>query len=168
MMADAPASRPLIAAVAALVLIGGEPAHAQNPAPCGACVALVVDVSQADRLPQQLTGMEILVRTPAAGAARRLTDVLEPLAARGARAGIVVEDGTADDVPETPPLHSVVLRAQPAAGDAAGQAFELKTRLTALRARLGRHVRLGVWAASDTLQQLLARDLAAYVDFLIS
>ena len=166
-MANAAATRPLIAGVVALACIGGEPANAQNPAPCGACLALVIDVPQADRLPQPLTGLEILVRTPAAGASR-LTDALEALAARGAKMGIVLEDGTAGDVPDTPALRSVVLRAQAAAGDPAERAFELKTRLTALRARLPRHVRLGVWASGDVLQQLLARDLAAYVDFIIS
>jgi hypothetical protein len=167
MMAKPAVSRPLIAGIVALVLIGGESADAQNAVPCGACLALVIDASQVDGLPQQLNGLEILVRTPAEGSGG-LTDVLEPLAARGARTGIVVEDGTASEVPETPALRSVVFRARPAAGDPAVRAFELKTSLTALRARLARHVRLGVWASGDLLEQLLARDLAAYADFVVS
>jgi hypothetical protein len=166
-MANAVASRALITGLVALVLTGGEPVDAQSPAPCGACVVLVVEASQADRLPQQLDGLEILVR-PSVDGARRLTDVLEPLAARGAKLGIVVGDVAAADVPETPALRSVIIRAQTAPGDPTKEAFELKTRLTALRARVARNVRLGVWASGDILQQLLARDLAAYVDFMVS
>jgi len=167
-MANAAASRRLSAGlVLALAFAASEPADAQRPAPCGACVAVVIDASQADRLPQHLNGLEILVRASVEGA-RRLTDVLEPLAARGAKAGIVVEDLAAADVPDTPALRSVIVRAQSAAGDPTKQAFELKTRLTALRASVARNVRLGVWASGDLLQQLLARDLAAYVDFIVS
>src|SRR5919108_1426411 len=128
MMASAAASRPLIAGVVALALIGGEPADAQNAAPCGACVALVIDAPQAERLPHQLTGLEILVRTTAAETPL-LTDVLERLAARGAKTGIVVEEGTAGDIPETPALRSVIFRAQAVTGDPAARAFELKTTL---------------------------------------
>jgi hypothetical protein len=165
-MATAAVPRALIAGAVALALSGGQSANAQQPAPCGACLALVIDASQADRLSPQLTGLEILVRPHAEGA-RRLTDVLESLAARGAKTGIVVEDVAAGDLPETPALRSVVVRAQ-AAGDPTTHAFELKTRLTSLRASVARNVRLGVWGSGDLLQQLLARDLAAYVDFIVS
>jgi hypothetical protein len=168
-MATAAASRPLIASVVALAaaLIGSQSANAQNPAPCGACATLVIDGPQANRLPPELAGLEVLVRIPARDPAA-ITEVLETLAARGAKAGIVVEHAAAIDIPETAPLHIVVLRAPAAASDPAALAFELKTQLTTLRASLARQVRLGVWASRAVLQELLARDIAAYVDFAVS
>jgi hypothetical protein len=160
-------SRLIVAAACALAMAGETPAAAQPTVPCGACAAITIDPDQVSKLPSELSGLEILVRVFPPRVAT-INSVLEALVGRGAKPGILLEDLTALDLPESAALRTVVLRMPALPGDDAALAHALKTRLTTLRATLPRHVRLGLWTSGDILQALLARDIAAYVDFVIS
>jgi hypothetical protein len=134
--------------------------------PCGRCLAIVIDADQVMLLPARLSELEILVRT--SRTTITIGTLLEAIARRGGKAGILVDGLPGDDLPGVSSLSSVVIHVGATAAEPVALAFELKTRLTALRARLPGNVRVGLAAPDDTLRELFQRDIAAYVDFVVS
>jgi hypothetical protein len=139
---------------------------AQPVPPCGRCLAIVIDADQVTLLPAQLAELEVLVRTSRATAA--IGTLLEAIAGRGGKPGILVDGLPGDDLPSVSSLSSVVIQVGTTPAEPVALAFDLKTRVTAVRARLPGNVRIGLAAPDETLRELLHRDIAAYVDFVVS
>jgi hypothetical protein len=161
-----PALSRLFAAVCASTVITVASIVAQPSPPCGRCLAVIVDPERVPLLPSQLAGLEILVRTSAPASA--VDKLLEVIAARGGKPGILMEALAGGELPRSSALRTILLRAPADPTDLDSLAFILKTSLTAMRARLPGHVRIGLSTSGKTLPQLLTRDLAAYVDFVVS
>ncbi|HEX6572035.1 MAG TPA: hypothetical protein VF055_08415, partial [Steroidobacteraceae bacterium] len=94
--------------------------------------------------------------------------LLAAIASRGGAPGVLVEDLGGGDLFDASALQTVILRVPGAPADPATLAFDVKTTLTSLRARFPGPVRLGLSGSDEVLRQLLSRDAAAYVDFVVS
>ena len=140
----------------------------QTAPPCGRCVALIVAPQDAVRLPSVLWGLDILVRVHP-GREVEGRQALEAIGERGGRPGLLIEGlPTGDElVGVGAAVQSVVIRIDPGQGVPVALHFDLKTRLTALRARLPRGALVGISASEELLRDLLARDVAAYLDFVV-
>ena len=141
---------------------------AQAPGPCARCAVVVVEPGDRERLPPGLRGLDVLVRLGPDGVGTE--GILEAIRNRGGRPGLLVDGLPA---PGAGPLaraqvDALVIRLDEASGELVALAYDLKTRLTALRAGLPRGVQIGLAAPPDTLRDLLARDLAPYLDFVVS
>ena len=95
-----------------------------------------------------MAGFDIFVRV-AADDEKRFASLVQIIRERGGRPGVLLRVDTRDA-----PLDQL--------------AFETKTRLTNLRARLQRDVPIGLQGPQPFLDQLLARDVGSYVDFVAS
>jgi hypothetical protein len=155
----------MIVAVAAATF-AVVPSDADDRPPCGACIALIVHPSQASLLPQQLNGLDVLIEVDprrSADAAAAVQQIYE----RGGHPGLFVTGmpaGFSTIALERVLTVVVDLRSTDAAADAL--AFELKTRLTAMRASSS-SIQLGIAGPSTIVSALLAHDLAPYVDFVV-
>jgi hypothetical protein len=139
-----------------------------DEAPCGRCVVVVASPAHADRLPPRLSGVEILVRVrPGGEAAGR--QMVEAVVERGGRAGLLIEGLPRRALPPAlaSALETVVIRIDDALVVPVELHYDLKTRLTALRASLPRHVPIGIAAPDAMLGDLLAHDIGAYADFVV-
>lgn len=120
---------------------------AQQPV-CGACIAVTIQPGQTLLLPEDLHGVMVLLRTEAtpAGALRAaMADVQE----RGGRAALFVP-------------------ATATGGTAAERAYQLKLRLTELRATTASDALLALEAPPPVVELLAAdEDLAGYADVLV-
>jgi hypothetical protein len=131
-------------------------------------VAVVVPAEDAARLPSVLSGLDILVQVqPGREAEGR--QALEIIGERGGRPGLLIEGLPTGDVSigAGATLQTVVIRIDPGQGVPVALDFNLKTRLTALRARLPRGALVGIAASDELLRDLLARDVGAYLDFVV-
>jgi hypothetical protein len=142
------------------LLLAGVPAMraAAQAGPCAGCVAIVVDPAAAGSLPSSLSGLDVLVRVgsatsqsspPSLKLQRAGAPELEVIRHRGGRPGVLLAvDGA--DLP------------------ADRLAFDIKTQLTAIRARLPRDVTIALEGSRGALEALLARDAGAYADVVVS
>jgi len=144
-----------------------SPAAAQGPAaPCAACVAVIVDPASGGAIPEGLAGLVVLVRLVPGGEPQAAA-MLDAIRARGGRPGLLIEARAApEDLLREADIVVLAVAADPPPGPA--RIYDVKTRLTALRAALHAHARLGLRAASATAGELLAHGVAPYVDFVIS
>ena len=149
------------------LLAAGIPAAAAQPAagppPCAACIVLSITPGQSLLLPSRMGQVEVVVR--AAGVpSEALGAAVQAIRAAGGRAGVWLPDPEmALDPAIIPLLHRVVI-ALPAGGDPGQLAFQVKTRAVELRGA-ARDVLVGIDADSVLFTQLLARDVASYLDF---
>jgi hypothetical protein len=155
-------------ALLAVLALWEARALAQPAAPCAQCAVVIVEPGDRERLPIALGGLEVLVRVPAGeeGPQALLLDIRD----RGGKPGLLIDGLPSSDAVNTAPgpLETLVIRLKVPSGELVALAFDLKTRLTALRAALPLHVRIGVAAPGETLRNLLERDLAPYLDFVVS
>ena len=145
-------------------------ARVQEPTPCAACIVLLlpalIPAGQPASLPQDLQGVEILVRAaPDAAAARPAIDAIR---ARRGTAGLWLDalSGSDPDQALLAASSRVVLDVASAGESSDELAFRLKTRLTELRTGVPGQ-QLGLHARPHVLDDLLRRDLGAYVDFVV-
>jgi hypothetical protein len=148
---------------------GAEGARAQE-APCAACLAVSVTPGQAPGLPENLGGLDVLIRVAAGDEAAALEGLGE-VARKGGRAGLAI-DGVPPDA-LSPALMTRIARllidlgeSSPAA-DVEQLAYAVKLRLTAARARAPQEIALGIAGPPAVVSALLARDLGPYVDFIV-
>ena len=159
----------LLCALLSVAAFAEARAVAQTSAPCAPCAAVVVDPADRERLPPALPALDVLVRVRP-GEEARAQGILESIRERGGKPGLLI-DGlpVGDPVTIAPaPIDTLVVRLHVASGELVAVAFDLKTRLTAVRAALPSEVRIGLAAPETTLRDLLAHDLAPYLDFVVS
>lgn len=157
---------PLLAPAAA------GPAPQARHAPCAGCVAIVVTPGTALALPERLDGLRVFVAVepdgPGGPAAAR--SALEDIAQRGGRPGLLVA-GVPAAIPDTVMqlARAVLVAVPPDTRDHPDAlAFALKTRLTDLRAGAAGTVELGIVGERARLALLLSRDLAPYLDVVVT
>jgi len=157
----------------AAILSGSHvlPASAWQTAVCVTCVAISVPADATRGLPEQLGGLEVLVRV-VPGAEGAALEALTEIERTGGRPGLVIE-GFPEAAPPAPVLARtrrilVAPGAVPAGQTAEAFAFALKTRLTAIRAGAADTATLGIAGDASALSTLLARDIGSYVDFIVS
>jgi hypothetical protein len=146
-----------------ILLQAGVPARPGPEPPCAACVAWEVTTAQAEDLLATrgpLDGIEVLLR-PAGDAGTET--LLRGLAARGARAGLIVSD-----VAQTPSGAGVAGRVLIDLGerrvdDLDRLAFELKRFATQIRAT-NPSTEIVLEAGPEMLEPLGKRDVGAYLD----
>ena len=140
-------------------------AGAEEVAPCAACAAVVIDAGDGGRLPVALNGLDVLVRQRS-GDDVRVFETLREIRARGGRPGLLIDGWPdAEAVRRTAPgADTVLVRLETPFTELVAPAFGLKLQITALRAALPRHARIGLWAPDEPLAVLLAHDLFAYLD----
>ncbi len=159
----------LILAIAGLCLAAAPPAAAQDPL-CAACLAPVLTPGQVSLLPPQLDGLDVILRTPVGGEAEAL-DGLRLIAERGGRAGLLTMGLPAgplsSDVLARTDRLFIDLAAVPADDDVRQLAFGLKTLGTAFRAGGKTGGQFGIVAPPALVAQLLAQDLAPYLDIVV-
>lgn len=150
-----------------MLVWGNEPAAARTAPPCAACAVVVMDPGLREHLPRALNGLEVLVRHRPGDDAAAAVDVI---LARGGRAGYLIEGlPPLERVAEVPPgVETLLIRLDAGPADPVALAFDLKTRVTALRAARPEPVRIGLAAPHGVLRDLLARDVAPYLDFAVS
>jgi hypothetical protein len=165
-----------IAASLAAAMLTLFPAFAQagtssQDAPCAACVALGVDSAAVSSLPQQLGGVEVFVRVTA-GLEGKVEAALIDIERRGGRPGLLMSglplDVLSGRVLERARQVLIDPGVRPAQLTDDEFAFQLKTRLTALRAVAPNGSRIGLAVGGTALSSLLSRDLASYVDFVVA
>jgi hypothetical protein len=140
-----------------------------QPAPCASCVVLSIAPGQALALPDDLKGLQILVRVPS-GQEPAAAAAIAAIAARHGEAGLHVEGVTSQAIGgETLAAAATLLVDLGASGsvDPVQLVFALKTRITEARAAGRPGMRVGIAAASAVASALLARDLAPYIDFVV-
>jgi hypothetical protein len=148
---------------------GAEGARAQDT-PCAACLAVSVSPGQAPELPENLGGLDVLIRVSAGNEGAGLAG-LGDIVRKGGRAGLAI-DGVPPDA-LSPALMTQITRLLIDLGDSfpvadvEQLAYTVKLRLTAARARAPREIALGIAGPPAVVSALLARDLGPYVDFIV-
>jgi hypothetical protein len=165
----ASASAAALAAVLSAAPLAG--AGAAQQAICGTCLAISVAEEAAAALPPQLDGLDVLVRV-SPGREDPALEALNQIENKGGRPGLSLE-GFADAIPPAALLgraRRVLAFSPPLPPEQGADAsvFELKTRLTAIRANMSGAATLGLAADTPTLSMLMSRDLASYLDFVVS
>jgi hypothetical protein len=140
-------------------------------APCATCLAISIADDTASALPAGLGGLEVFVRATPGSDARTL-DAVAQIEGKAGRPSLSLEAGLAE-VPAATLLERVrrvLLFAGPSTPqqDPEVEAFELKTRLTTIRARTEATTTIGLAGDAASLTGLLARDIGSYVDFIVS
>jgi hypothetical protein len=147
---------------------GAGVARAQD-APCAGCLAVSVTPAQLPALPENLGGLDVLIRV-AAGDEAGASDALGAVARKGGRPGLAIA-GVAPGA-LAPELLTRINRLLIDLADAPPADFEqlayaVKLRLTAARAGGPPGIALGLAGRHAVLSALLARDLGPYVDFIV-
>ena len=158
----------LAAVMGAAGASSAQPADVQPVAvPCAACIVPSATPGQTLALPGRLNGLEVLVRIPS-GASENVGAALAAISRAGGVAGLHVIGGPTEIDQATLEAVSRVLVdvSMLPNTDADSLAFQLKKTLTALRARAGQ-LKLGVVLTPLQASELLARDLAPYVDVIV-
>jgi hypothetical protein len=154
----------LIAAMAPGVASAAQGLAAGAPEPpCAACITVVVSAGRASVLPAALNGVGVLV--DADPASPDLPGLLDGIAARGGHPGLLLTRLPVDaGAPSFRHAETVLIDARRLALSPDALTFELRTALTALRARGS--AKLGV-DPPPNLAESLARDTGGYADFLV-
>lgn len=131
-----------------LVAIAPAGRVAAQTGPCAGCIAIVFDAGGQPAMPASFGGVDVLVRLTSDSDTPVLA-ILEAIRARGGRPGVLLRIDGADA-----PLDQL--------------AFDVKTRVTALRAAMPRDVTIGLEGSPDRLKALLSREAGSYADVVVS
>ena len=150
-----------------LLKAGFPEAAASEAAPCAACVTWEVTTAQTAELlaaPGSLDGLDLLIRSHAGEPVP--AETLTELAARGARAGLIVS--MADGIPPAARVAKriVIDPGRRTGEDLDGLAFDIKRMATEIRAG-NATVEVGLEAGPDRWEALDKRGVGAYVDRLV-
>ena len=174
------ARRSAVVTLSALLLAACASAHAQepDPPPCAACVLVVVDPVEAGYVQPPLNGLEFLVRTagprpdipadPDTAGAHAVQRAADAIRHAGGRAGFMVRERVADALDAaslaTASRVLVDLSANRRADDEL--VFSVRTTLSELRGAAPQ-VPIGIAGSTTLIEELLAREVAPYLDFTV-
>src|SRR5262249_53204567 len=117
-------------------------------------------------LPEQLNGLDLLVRA-GEGSAAATVEAMDRIAALGGRPGLFIDDDVRALQPGFADRAAVILiEVHLGAEGIDARAFALKTALTRARAAGSSRLKLGIAATPEDASALLSRDLAPYLDFM--
>jgi hypothetical protein len=142
------------------------PSYADDRLPCGVCIALLIHPSQTSLLPPRLHGLDVLLQVET-DPGDESSALLQRIAERGGRPGLFLANLTAPSEALLGRAQTIVLDLHGVDDSPDALAFDLKTRLTSLRASSGPTTKLGIAMSSASLSAILSRDLGPYVDFVV-
>jgi hypothetical protein len=162
----------ILHALGAVAAFAGVRAEPVDPAPCATCIVLIGSPGQLSLLSEPLHGIEVLVRPDPARAGGNgssddssLVSALGTIRSHGGRPGLVWVPADAIPSPDALALVSRVAVDVTKMAIDEDTVFRLKTRLTEIRGGKAGIV-LGILGPSSTLDALLQRDMASYLDFI--
>ena len=132
--------------------------------PCARCVAIVIDAGAASSLPASLSGFDVLVRISASAKASADKPIFEIPNSRAPEP----RGPALDAIRDRGGRPGVLLTIDGAGGPLEQLAFDVKTRITALRAEMSPGVTVALEGSRDRLQALLLREAGAYADVVVS
>jgi hypothetical protein len=142
------------------------PSCADDRPPCGGCIVLLIQPSQSSLLPPRLHGLDVLVQFEG-NPDEESSAALARIAERGGRPGLFLTGVTAPSATTLAHALTIVLDQRGVDDPPDALAFDLKTRLTSLRASSGSTTKLGIAMSSAAMSAILARDVGSYVDFVV-
>jgi hypothetical protein len=144
------------------------PSGAQGGPPCAACIVVVIEPSQEQILPPVLHDIDVLVRVESGGETAA-APALRAIAERAGHPGLLVggpsQPSVSADLLAVVTTLIIDVRGMSMAPDVL--AYEVKRRLTALRAASPGSARLGVFAPRSVASSLQDRGVDAYFDFFV-